>query len=280
MVAMICGCSFLISSATAAESIHFRPSMPLVSLPCRIRSMITPALSSPSALVSTERMYSLESSDMPVCCSASRTNSCKTSSTCSRVTFFNAAIATPIFWTSRGPRNLNTCAASSSPIDISRSALVITPSALSGHPVFHDGCNDLRSLTRDIAREFQVPLIFVFRIFQREGLEVGLDLDQSAVALRSRNTVEQQRLFGRRQCGGGGLGRRESAAQRGLHHHEVDEQGDRADAEVGRDLFGERQHFRRAPPRQVRVRIGLGGERAVDDVDRVAARRVEAHRVL
>jgi hypothetical protein len=79
MVAMICGCSFLINSATADESIHFRPSIPLVSLPCRIRSMIAPALSSPSALVSTERMYSLESRDRAVCCSASRTNSCSTS---------------------------------------------------------------------------------------------------------------------------------------------------------------------------------------------------------
>ena len=53
---MICGCSFLISSATAPESIHFRPSIPLVSLPCRMRSISAPALVSPSAFVSTERM--------------------------------------------------------------------------------------------------------------------------------------------------------------------------------------------------------------------------------
>ena len=56
MVAMICGCSFLISSATAAESIHFRPSMPLVSPPCRMRSIRFADLSSPSAFFSTLRM--------------------------------------------------------------------------------------------------------------------------------------------------------------------------------------------------------------------------------
>src|ERR1700761_6263697 len=204
MVAMICGCSFLMSSATAAESIHFRPSIPLVSLPCRIRSMIAPALSSPSALVSTERMYSFESSDSAVCCSASRTNSCRTSSTCSRVTFFSAAIATPIFWTSRGPRNLNTCAASSSPIDISRSALFTTPSALIGHPVLDDSCNDLRILARDVACVFQVPLEFVFIALERHQVGFAVVVARlAAAALASRQAVEQQGLVRRGEGGGG-----------------------------------------------------------------------------
>ena len=39
MVAMICGCSPPISSATAAESIHFRLSMPALSLSRRMRSI-------------------------------------------------------------------------------------------------------------------------------------------------------------------------------------------------------------------------------------------------
>src|SRR5579864_9027842 len=96
--------------------------------------------------------------------------------------FFSAAIATPIFWTSRGPRNLNTCAASSSPIDISRSALFITPSALIGHPIFHDGCDNLRILARDVAREFQVPLVFVLRVFEREQFAVVLQFGDRAQA--------------------------------------------------------------------------------------------------
>src|ERR1700722_1808155 len=258
MVAMICGCSFLISSATAAESIHFRPSIPLVSLPCRIRSMIAPALSSPSALVSTERMYSLESSDRAVCCSASRTNSCRTSSTCSRVTFFSAAIATPIFWTSRGPRNLNTCAASSSPIDISRSALFTTPSALIGHPVLDDSCNDLRILARDVACVFQVPLEFVFIALKRHQLGLAVVVaSRAAVALGDRQAVEQHRLVWRGQGGDRRRRRREGAAQGRLDHHEVQEQGDGADAQISPKLPRQRDHVRRAPPRQVRVRVDV-----------------------
>src|ERR1700743_3649594 len=158
-------------------------------------------------------MYSFESSDMPVCCSASRTNSCRTSSICSRVTLFSAAIATPIFWTSRGPRNLNTCAASSSPIDISRSALFMTPSALIGHPIFHDGCNDLRILARDVAGEFQVSLIFVLGAFEREQFAVGFQFGDRAStrarALCGRNAIQQDRLVGRAQRGGSRHRRRE-----------------------------------------------------------------------
>jgi hypothetical protein len=55
MEAMICGCSWRISSATEAASIQRRLSMPETSLPCTMRSISMPALSSPSARFSTPR---------------------------------------------------------------------------------------------------------------------------------------------------------------------------------------------------------------------------------
>src|ERR1700710_2875990 len=205
---MICGCSFLISSATAAESIHFRPSMPLVSLPCRIRSISPPALFSPSAFVSTARIYSLESSDSAVCCSASWTNSVITLSSCSRVTFFNVAMVAPIFWTSRGARNLKTSAASDSPIDISRSAALFRPSAFIGHPVLDDRRDDSRVLARDHPRVVEIAFELGLVAFIAEQADFGILVFIDS-GLRHGRTVEQRPFIWRPgpRRGGGARGR-------------------------------------------------------------------------
>src|SRR5471032_759889 len=207
---MICGCSFLISSATAAESIHFRPSIPLVSLPCRIRSISAPALFSPSALVSTARIYSLESSDSAVCCSASLTNSVITLSSCSRVTFFNVAMVAPIFCTSRGPRYLNTSAASDSPIDISRSAALLRPSAFIGHPVLDDRRDDSRVLARYHARVVEIAFELGLVAFVTEQTDLGVLF---FFGLRLRHGRPEQRQLIRRGKRCRRRGRRERAAQ-------------------------------------------------------------------
>lgn len=55
-MAMICGCSLRTRSATARGSIHFRVSRPVVLRPSRMRSIRPPALSAPSAWISTLRM--------------------------------------------------------------------------------------------------------------------------------------------------------------------------------------------------------------------------------
>ena len=57
-MAMICGCSWRISSATARASIHLSASRPLLRAAEQMRSMTLAALSSPSALISTLRRYS------------------------------------------------------------------------------------------------------------------------------------------------------------------------------------------------------------------------------
>src|ERR1700733_1930096 len=231
---MICGCSFLISSATAAESIHFRPSMPLVSLPCKIRSIRAPALFSPSALVSTARIYSLESSDSAVCCSASWTNSVITLSSCSRVTFFNVAMVAPIFCTSRGPRYLNTSAASDSPIDISRSAALLRPSAFIGHPVLDDRRDDSGVLTRDHARVVEIAFELGLVAFVTEQTHLGI-LFVFNLRFRHGRAVEHRQVV---RCAERGrrCRRRERAAHRRLHHAEIQEQRHRTNPRILREL--------------------------------------------
>src|SRR5688572_20887090 len=89
--------------------------------------------------------------------------SSSTSLICSRVGLLSAAIATPIFWTSRGPRNLKTSAASSSPSDIRRMAALLTPSLLiAGHPVLYNVGDDRGILLGDL-----------FRVLQRGFVTVG-----------------------------------------------------------------------------------------------------------
>ena len=67
IAATICGCSLRSSSATEPASIHFRLSMPVTSLPCRMRSISRLALSSPSALRSTDLTYSSVSATSMLC---------------------------------------------------------------------------------------------------------------------------------------------------------------------------------------------------------------------
>src|SRR5690606_19770215 len=123
IVAMICGCSSTISSATFWASSQFRASMPLApSLPSRMSSMRPAARSVPRALLSTERMYSSEPSVIAMNWSASWRNSSSTLSTSPRVTCLRLAMAVPICCTSRAERNLKTSAAPSSPSDMIRMA--------------------------------------------------------------------------------------------------------------------------------------------------------------
>src|SRR3954468_7318399 len=89
----------------------------------------------------------------PVTSLACVQKSSSTSLISSRVAPFSAAIALPIFCTSRGPRNLKTSAASSSPRDIRRMAAFCTPSLLlliAGYPLFDDVGDDFRVFLRDL----------------------------------------------------------------------------------------------------------------------------------
>src|SRR6185437_1262896 len=101
---------------------------------------------------------------------------------------------------SRGPRNLNTSAASSSPIDISSSALLVMPSAFIGHPVLDDGCDDLRILARNRARVLEIALEAVLLVFEREQRGVRTVVGP----LGTGDAVEQHRFVRRRQRRGGG----------------------------------------------------------------------------
>src|SRR4051794_37002627 len=75
----------------------------------------------------------------------------------SRVMPESLAIAWPIFWTSFGARYLNTCAASSSPIDISRMALFIRPASLIAvHPALDYVGDDLGIVARHLPRALQL----------------------------------------------------------------------------------------------------------------------------
>src|SRR5450631_1789590 len=83
--------------------------------------------------------------------SACSQNSPSTFLISSRLTDLRFAIAAPIFCTSRGPRYLNTSAASSSPSDIIRIALLVMPSAaIAGHPFLDDVGHYLRITARNL----------------------------------------------------------------------------------------------------------------------------------
>ena len=102
-MAMICGCSRRINSAIARASIHFSCSSPLLFRPSRMRSMMPPALSAPSAEVSMLRMNWSEPTPSEVCSPMVPTKFCITSSICELVTWLKLAIARPISCTSFGP---------------------------------------------------------------------------------------------------------------------------------------------------------------------------------
>jgi len=131
MAATICGCSLRSSSATEVASIHFRLSMPVTSLPCRMRSISRLALSSPSALRSTAFTYSLLSATSMCSLAASSEKFSITWSTRSRVTPFMRAMVSPRRCTSLGARWRKTSAASSSPRVIRRMAAFSRPSSSS-----------------------------------------------------------------------------------------------------------------------------------------------------
>ncbi len=132
MAATICGCSLRSSSATELGSIHFRLSMPEVSLPCRMRSISRLALSSPSALRSTDFTYSLLSLTSMLSAAVCSVKRSITLCTRSRGIAFILAMLSPTRCTSLGVMCLSTCEASSSPSDISRMAASSTPASSLG----------------------------------------------------------------------------------------------------------------------------------------------------
>src|SRR5580658_7721960 len=126
-MAMICGCSLWMTSATLRESIHFSVSRPLLGRPTLMRSMTLAAFSSPSALVMTLRRNSSTPTPTEVWRPTPSEKEDSTPLTSSRDTFCNCAIAAPIFCTSRAPMCLSTCAASCSPSVNSRIAARSVP---------------------------------------------------------------------------------------------------------------------------------------------------------
>src|SRR5690606_6301578 len=139
----------------------------LPSLASRISSIRLAARSLPSALVSTERMYSSDPSETAMNWSASWRNSSSAALTSSRVTCLSDAMAEPSSWTSRAVRYLKTSAAASSPRDImSRAARVKPLCWLAGlllsiflYPRADDHGDGARILLRHLARGFEVFLV-------------------------------------------------------------------------------------------------------------------------
>src|SRR4051812_36494191 len=84
----------------------------------------------------------------------------------------SAAIAAPIFCTSRGPRCLKTSAASSSPSDIKRIALLVMPSFAIGHPILDHGCNYLGVVACQLLGAFD--MLLVIRGFQSRRFAVRI----------------------------------------------------------------------------------------------------------
>src|SRR4051812_5736036 len=178
MVAIICGCSLRISSDTEEASIHFRLSMPDASLPPRIRDSSTEALSSPSALVSTWRMYSSESRPTVELSSVCWRKASSTTTTCSCCTPFMVAIAAPSLSTSRGPRKRITSAASASPMASIRIAAFWTPlSFIGAYPCFNDLRDDAGIFLGQVLGHLQVFAVALglqgFQLF-----ELGLGDDR------------------------------------------------------------------------------------------------------
>src|SRR5450830_995403 len=167
IVAMICGCSLRISSDTDCESIHFKLSMPEASLPPRMRDSSTEALSSPSALVSTWRMYSSESRPTVELSAVWSRKSSSTSTTCSWAMPFMVAMAAPSLSTSRGPRNFITSAASLSPRASIRMAAFCSPvdSVIITYPCFDHVGHDPWIFLRQFPGHRQVFAVAACRIF-------------------------------------------------------------------------------------------------------------------
>src|SRR5450830_1218755 len=276
MVAMICGCSLRISSATDGESIHFRLSMPDASLPPRTRDSSTEALSSPSALVRTWRMYSSESRPTVEAAATSSRKPSSTSTTCSCGTPFIVAIAAPSFSTSRGPRNFITSAASDSPIASIRIAAFCSPvlSVICAYPCFDHVRDDARVLGGQLLRQGQVVAVGPRRVFFHFGTllreefffrRAGRLLDDFLFRFRLRR-IDLVDLL-------------EHGTHHRTHHPHQDVQQDQGRDEELRQFLRHRQVGRIAPPVQGRLgRLVDAVERGVGHADGVAAVLVVAHR--
>src|SRR5471032_207718 len=274
MVAMICGCSLRISSATDCESIHFSDSMPDASLPPRMRDSSTEALSSPSALVRTWRMYSSESRPtVEAAATMSRKfSSVPTTSSCG--TFFMVAMAAPSLSTSRGPRNFITSAASLSPRASIRMAAFCSPvdSVIITYPCFDLVGHDAGIFLRQFLGHCQVFAVAAGRIFFQF---LQLFFAEQDVVFFAR--------LGQRRFGHGWRGAKVvDLAHHGAQHraHDLDEQiqQDQGGDQEFRQFLGQRQVSRIAPPLQLAFGRTLDAvEGRIGHAEAVAAFLVVTH---
>src|SRR5438105_642891 len=149
----------------------------------------------------------------------------------SRVMPLSLAMAWPIFCTSLGARYLNTCAASSSPSDIRRIALLVSPASLIAiHPALDDVRDDLGVLARQRPRALQL-----------------IDAERLQDARRFGRGQRQRRQL-RHAC--------RRLAQHRPHHAEEQVRDQRREQHVLADLLGERDVLGLLPHRQLRDRLG------------------------
>src|SRR5450830_965775 len=274
MVAMICGCSLRISSETDCESIHFSDSIPDASLPPRMRDSSTEALSSPSALVSTWRMYSSESRPTVELSSVCERKSSSTSTTCSWAMPFMVAMAAPSLSTSRGPRNFITSAASLSPRASIRMAAFCSPvdSVIITYPCFDHVGHDSRIFLRQFLGHCQVFAVAAGRIFFQ-----FLQLFFAEQDLVFFAWFDQRRF----DCRWRGAKIVDLAHHRAQHRpHDLDEQiqqNQGGDQEF-RQFLGQRQVGRIAPPLQLAFGRTLDAvEGRIGHAEAVAAFLVVTH---
>ena len=157
-MAMICGCSWRISSATARASIHFSASRPLLERPNRMRSM------TPRGLVFAERadqhlaqVFVDADAERGLAFHGRGEVARAPGVTSSREMFCSCVMAAPMRCTSLAPMCFITSAASCSPSDSSRMAARSVPLRLASwdcfllivaDPRLHDLC-DARRILRD-----------------------------------------------------------------------------------------------------------------------------------
>src|SRR5450830_863716 len=248
MVAMICGCSLRISSATDCASIHFRLSIPLASRPPRMRLSREVALSSPSALVSTLLM------------------------------FFMADMAAPSFCTSRGPRYFMTSAASSSPRASIRMAPFSTPSLLIVHPCLNDACHQFRIILGPLLGGLKIGLVSSALV---EFAGFAREVDHGIRIVRIVHGGGSGSGFGG-FCFGTGLGfflfLPGDFPDNRTQNTKVEVEQHRGQQDVFADFLGQLDHVRLLPQRQFRLCIAV--ELRIDNIERVAAILVVAHRLF
>src|SRR5580698_3172312 len=178
-MAIICGCSSLISSHTARASSRLSASSPLVERPMLMRSMIAAALSAPSAFTSALRRNSSAPTPTEVCASTLVVNSDTTFSTSARETFFILAMALPTRCTSLALICLRICAASPSPSVSSRIAARSVPLRLASrstilvHPLAHHLRYPLGVLADERARLDELLLVGEHRLGRRRRVIEG-----------------------------------------------------------------------------------------------------------